>query len=92
MKKVLLKEPTFHKKVKMSLDQYAISRVAITKFIESLKEKEIFWLERLNGSTSANQVKDNQYWLKSIRDQLSDCQDLVKIMDKTQLITEHKLY
>ena len=76
----------------MSLDQYSVSRVAITTFIESLKEKEVFWLERLNSSNSTNDVKDNNFYLKITRNQLSELQDLVKIMDKTELITEHKLY
>jgi hypothetical protein len=90
MKKELL-TPTQTKTVKMSLDQYAVSRVAITTFITSLEEKEVFWLERLNAS-SQTELKDNQRWLKMCRNQLKDLQELVKIMDKTELITEHKLY
>jgi len=84
--------PTYYKKIKISLDQYAVSRVAITKHIESLKEKEVFWLERLNGSNTTLDVSDNQYFLKMTRNYLSDLQDLLKIMDETELITEHKLY
>lgn len=91
MEKELL-TPTQSKTVKMSLDQYAVSRVAITNHIESLEEKEVFWLEKLNASNTELEVKDNQFWLKMTRKYLSDCKDLVKIMDKTQLITEHKLY
>jgi len=90
--KTELLTPTQYKKVKMSIDQYAVGRVAMTKFIESLKEKEVFWLDRLNASNTELEVKDNQFWLKTVRRQLSDMQDLVKIMDKTELITEHKLY
>ena len=64
----------------------------VTTFIASLEEKEVFWLNRLNASNSPNEVKDNQCWLKMCRSQMQDLKDLVKIMDTTQLITEHKLY
>tara|TARA_R110002012_G_scaffold267492_1_gene451300 strand:+ start:289 stop:564 length:276 start_codon:yes stop_codon:yes gene_type:complete len=87
-----LKTPIQTKTVKMSLDQYAVNRVAITSYTDSLKEKEVFWLDRLNGSNNEHEVKDNQFWLKETRIQIRELEDLVKIMDKTELITEHKLY
>lgn len=90
--KTELKTPTQTKTVKMSLDQYAICRFATTKHIESLKEKEVFFRDRLNASTSPGDVTNNQFFLKECRQQMRELKDLVKTMDKTELITEHKLY
>jgi len=87
-----LSTPSYYKKVKMSLDQFSITRIAMTNYIKSLEEKEIFWLERLNGSNTPSEIKDNQKWLKMTRNQIADLQKMVKMMDKTELITEHKLY
>tara|TARA_B100001094_G_C17642867_1_gene535837 strand:- start:301 stop:597 length:297 start_codon:yes stop_codon:yes gene_type:complete len=90
--KTELATPTQHKTIKMSLDQYSVSRVAITTFIKSLKEKEMFFLERLNTPSLGDGIKNNQFFLKMCREQITDLEKLVKIMDKAELITEHKLY
>ena len=80
------------KTIKMSLDQYAVNRTAITWYITELERKEVFWLDKLNASSSQNEVRNNQYFLATCRKQIKDLKKLVKSMDETELVTTHKLY
>lgn len=87
-----IQEPTLYKNIKISVDQYAITRTALSKLIENTEKHKEEFIKLLNGSKSTVEVRNNQWFIRICKDQIRDAKATIKLLDASETITEHKLY
>ena len=85
-------EPTLYKNVKMSIDQYTMVIVSLNKYIKTMEENVEFFTEKLNSSSSTQEVREYQDYIKLSKENIKHSQSTLDEIEKSELITEHKLY
>lgn len=85
-----LPTPTLTKKVKITVDQYATIRTALSQFIKESEKRKLFFIDELNASNSTDEVKEKQRFVKMAKDQIKEAEESIKILDASDTIREYK--
>tara|TARA_R100001530_G_scaffold59567_1_gene43161 strand:+ start:741 stop:998 length:258 start_codon:yes stop_codon:yes gene_type:complete len=80
-----------YKTIKFNIDQLSTSIVAFEKCISEQKKDVIYFTEKLNGSSSTEDVRQYQKYIKNSKDRIKIFDDLIGQMAHNELITRHEL-
>tara|TARA_R100000655_G_scaffold22683_2_gene45807 strand:- start:72 stop:344 length:273 start_codon:yes stop_codon:yes gene_type:complete len=89
--KIELKKPTYYKKIEMSLDEYTIVITSLNKYIKTMEENIEFFIEKLNGSSSEQEVRNHQDHIKLARENIKHSKSTLNKISESELITKHTL-
>ena len=80
-----------YKKIQMDVEQISTSIMVFERFINNEKKDIEFFTDKLNGSSSTEEVKQFQKHIKSSREKITGFKNLISQMSNNQFITKHTL-
>jgi|TARA_R100000458_G_scaffold42292_1_gene40143 hypothetical protein len=83
---------TIYKQIKLNVKQLATSMVLIDNYVKEQNEMIEIYINRLNGSSSTDEVNFYQDLVKEMKDKVKSMISLKKEMEDVEFTTKHDLY